>query len=70
MRAVLTLTLLALALPAAAQTPPFFTIKVAGTDNVYIFRYANYQSMFVVTPAGAVDLAPIAAIHWRNMPDS
>ena len=34
--------------------PPFATTKVDGTDNVYIFRFGNHQSMFVVTSAGVV----------------
>ena len=34
----------------AAPKPAHETIKVEGTDNVYIFRYGNVQSMFVVTP--------------------
>jgi glyoxylase-like metal-dependent hydrolase (beta-lactamase superfamily II) len=50
----------ALAVPAQAQQappPPFATTKV--TDNVYIFRYGNHQSMFVVTPAGVIATDPI-----------
>jgi hypothetical protein len=35
-----------------AAPPPLATTKVAGTDNVYVFRYGNAQSMFVVTSAG------------------
>ena len=49
----------ALAGPALAQAPtpsPFATTKV--TDNVYIFRYGNHQSMFVVTPAGVIATDP------------
>ena len=42
--------------PAAA--PLFATTKV--TDNVYVFRYGEYQSMFVVTPAGVLATDPIA----------
>ena len=50
----------ALAGAAAAQTPPATsTIKVDGTDNVYIFRYGGHQSMFVVTPAGVIATDPI-----------
>jgi glyoxylase-like metal-dependent hydrolase (beta-lactamase superfamily II) len=50
-----------LALPAWAQSPPVFaTTKVEGTDNVYIFRYMNHQSMFVVTSAGVIATDPIA----------
>src|SRR6266436_763876 len=51
----------ALAVPAQAQQPappPFATTKV--TDNVYIFRYQNHQSMFVVTPAGVIATDPIS----------
>ena len=51
----------ALAVPAQAQQPappPFATTKV--TDNVYIFRYGNHQSMFIVTPAGVIATDPIS----------
>ena len=51
----------AVAAPAAsapASVPPFATTKVA--DNVYVFRYGGYQSMFVVTPAGVLATDPIA----------
>ena len=44
----------------AAQQPMFATTKVEGTDNVYIFRYQNHQSMFVVTPAGVIVTDPIS----------
>jgi glyoxylase-like metal-dependent hydrolase (beta-lactamase superfamily II) len=52
---------------AVAQTPPApaaaaplsATTKVEGTDNVYIFRYQNHQSMFVVTDAGVIVTDPI-----------
>ena len=43
----------------APQRPMFETKKVDGTDNVYVFRYGNYQSMFVVTPAGVIATDPI-----------
>ncbi len=49
----------ALAATAQAQTPPFATTKVEGTNNVYIFRYGGHQSMFVVTPAGVIATDPI-----------
>src|SRR6266852_1875107 len=39
--------------------PPFVTMKVEGTDNVYIFRAGNHQSMFVVTSAGVIATDPI-----------
>jgi len=50
--------------PAAAPPPPpkpptFETKKVDGTDNVYVFRYQNSQSMFIVTPAGVIATDPI-----------
>jgi glyoxylase-like metal-dependent hydrolase (beta-lactamase superfamily II) len=51
----------ALAVPAQAQqaaAPPFATSKV--TDNVYIFRYGNHQSMFIITPAGVIASDPIS----------
>ena len=53
----------ALATSALAQTPQapvYATTKVEGTDNVYIFRYANYQAMFVVTKAGVIATDPIS----------
>lgn len=52
--------LFSLACEAQAQTPPLFsTTKVEGTDNVYIFRYQGYQSMFVVTRDGVIATDPI-----------
>jgi glyoxylase-like metal-dependent hydrolase (beta-lactamase superfamily II) len=51
-----------LGVPAYAQQPsppPFATTKVDGTDNVYIFRAGNHQSMFVVTSAGVIATDPI-----------
>jgi glyoxylase-like metal-dependent hydrolase (beta-lactamase superfamily II) len=44
--------------PPAATPPPYATTKVA--DNVYVFRYAGHQSMFVVTPEGVIATDPIA----------
>jgi glyoxylase-like metal-dependent hydrolase (beta-lactamase superfamily II) len=47
--------------PAPATSQPLFaTTKVDGTDNVYVFRYQNHQSMFVVTPAGVIATDPIS----------
>ncbi|HEX6609839.1 MAG TPA: MBL fold metallo-hydrolase [Hyphomicrobiaceae bacterium] len=43
-----------------AQAPTFATTKLEGTDNVYIFRYQNHQSMFVVTSAGVIATDPIS----------
>src|SRR5215203_5337146 len=45
---------------AQPQRPPFETTKVEGTDNVYIFRNGNHQSMFVVTEDGVIATDPIA----------
>ncbi|MFN3658130.1 MAG: MBL fold metallo-hydrolase [Pseudolabrys sp.] len=45
---------------APAQPPLFATTKVEGTENVYIFRYQNHQSMFIVTPAGVIVTDPIS----------
>jgi glyoxylase-like metal-dependent hydrolase (beta-lactamase superfamily II) len=42
-----------------AERPPFATTKIEGTDNVYLFRYQNHQSMFVVTKAGVIATDPI-----------
>jgi len=39
--------------------PPYATTKVEGTENVYIFRAGNHQSMFVVTSAGVIATDPI-----------
>ena len=45
---------------AQEQKPPMFeTKRVEGTDNVYVFRYQNSQSMFVVTPDGVIATDPI-----------
>jgi glyoxylase-like metal-dependent hydrolase (beta-lactamase superfamily II) len=43
----------------AQKPPPFATIKVEGTDNVYVFRYGNRQAMFVVTRDGVIATDPI-----------
>src|SRR5947207_14237972 len=56
--------LIAAGLGAAAYAqqptqPPFATTRVEGTDNVYIFRAGNHQSMFVVTSAGVIATDPI-----------
>jgi glyoxylase-like metal-dependent hydrolase (beta-lactamase superfamily II) len=44
----------------AAERPPIATTRVAGTDNVYIFRNVNHQSMFIVTSDGVIATDPIA----------
>src|SRR5262245_29348034 len=51
----------ALCVPASAQgRPPIETTKVEGTDNIYIFRNVNHQSMFIVTSDGVIATDPIA----------
>src|SRR5215470_9119177 len=45
---------------AQAQRPQIETRKVDGTDNVYIFRNGNHQSMFIVTSDGVIATNPIA----------
>lgn len=40
--------------------PPIATTKVAGTDNVYVFRNGNHQAMFVVTRDGVIATDPVA----------
>ena len=59
---VAALVFLAASFGAAAQqqAPTFATTQVEGTTNVYIFRYQNHQSMFVVTPAGVIVTDPIS----------
>ncbi len=42
------------ALAQQAQRPQIETTKVEGTDNVYIFRNGNHQSMFIVTKDGVI----------------
>ncbi len=57
--AALAATFLTVPAQAQQQRPAFETTRVEGTDNVYIFRYQNHQSMFVVTPAGVIATDPI-----------
>ena len=48
-------------MPAQAQQrPQIETKKVDGTDNVYIFRNGNHQSMFIVTKDGVIATDPVA----------
>lgn len=59
--AMLASTVASPSLAQAPATPPLFaTTKVEGTENVYIFRYQNHQSMFIVTPAGVIATDPIS----------
>jgi glyoxylase-like metal-dependent hydrolase (beta-lactamase superfamily II) len=43
----------------AAQAPAISTTKVEGTDNVYMFRNGNSQSMFIVTTDGVIVTDPV-----------
>jgi glyoxylase-like metal-dependent hydrolase (beta-lactamase superfamily II) len=43
---------------AQQQGPTFETRKI--TDNAYVFRYQNHQSLFVVTPEGVIATDPIS----------
>ena len=43
--AVMTALLVTTAQAQQPQQPPFAATKVEGTDNVYIFRNVNHQSM-------------------------
>ena len=64
-RSLAALACLAAALPAWSQAqaparPQIETRKVEGTDNVYIFRNGNHQSLFVVTKEGVIATDPVA----------
>jgi len=51
-------------LPSNGPARPMFeTTKVEGTDNVYMFRYQNHQSMFIVTPKGVIATDPIGYLR-------
>jgi len=56
--AIAALALLAPTGFAQDKPPAFTTIKVDGTENVYVFRMGNRQSLFVVTPAGVIATDP------------
>src|SRR5258706_5792679 len=47
----------------AQSAPPVSTTKVDGTENVYVFRYGGYQSMFVVTPQGVIATDPASYLR-------
>src|SRR6184192_2045763 len=49
--------------PEQPKPLPFATTKVEGTDNVYVFRYANHQAMFVVTRDGVIATDPIGYLR-------
>jgi glyoxylase-like metal-dependent hydrolase (beta-lactamase superfamily II) len=64
-RSLAVIACLAAALPAWSQPqaptrPQIETRKVEGTDNVYIFRNGNHQSIFVVTKEGVIATDPVA----------
>ena len=44
----------------APARPAQATTLVPGTNNVYVFRNVNHQSMFIVTPDGVIATDPIA----------
>jgi glyoxylase-like metal-dependent hydrolase (beta-lactamase superfamily II) len=48
------------ALAQQAQRPATETTKVEGTDNVYIWRNGNHQSIFIVTNDGVIATDPVA----------
>ena len=48
---------------AAQNAPQTSTKKVDGTENVYVFRYGNHQSMFVVTSQGVIATDPISYLR-------
>jgi glyoxylase-like metal-dependent hydrolase (beta-lactamase superfamily II) len=43
-----------------AQRPPTEVTKIDGTDNVYLWRNGNHQSIFIVTNAGVIATDPVA----------
>jgi glyoxylase-like metal-dependent hydrolase (beta-lactamase superfamily II) len=45
---------------AQQQRPQIETKKIEGTDNVYLFRNGNHQSIFVVTKDGVIATDPVA----------
>ena len=45
--------------PPPPQPPQMATTKVEGTENVYMFRNQNSQSMFVVTSEGVIAADPV-----------
>ena len=52
---------MAVTAPAAAQQrPQIETKKIEGTDNVYLFRNGNHQSIFIVTRDGVIATDPVA----------
>jgi glyoxylase-like metal-dependent hydrolase (beta-lactamase superfamily II) len=55
---VLAISIIGAGAAFAQNAPPVATTKVDGTENVYVFRYGGYQSMFIVTPQGVIATDP------------
>ena len=55
---ILAISMIGAGAATAQNAPPVSTTKVDGTDNVYVFRYGGYQSMFIVTPQGVIATDP------------
>ncbi len=51
---ILAISIIGAGAAIAQNAPPVSTTKVDGTENVYVFRYSGYQSMFIVTPQGVI----------------
>ena len=64
-RAVVFLATFAIGIASAAaqNAPQTSTKKVDGTENVYVFRYGNHQSMFIVTSQGVIATDPISYLR-------
>jgi len=55
---ILAISIIGAGAAIAQNAPPVSTTKVDGTENVYVFRYSGYQSMFIVTPQGVIATDP------------
>ncbi len=55
---ILAISIIGAGAAIAQNAPPVSTTKVDGTENVYVFRYGGYQSMFIVTPQGVIATDP------------
>ena len=60
---ILAISMFGVGAAMAQNAPPVSTTKVDGTDNVYVFRYGGYQSMFVVTPQGVIATDPASLLR-------
>jgi glyoxylase-like metal-dependent hydrolase (beta-lactamase superfamily II) len=65
LRAIVFLAIFAIGIASAAaqNAPQVSTKKVDGTENVYVFRYGNHQSMFIVTSQGVIATDPISYLR-------